>query len=929
MKLTKKIVLAATATVILSGCFSTPKIMIPRFDTSTPQGQLGAAMQEVRMLDINAATSEERIVKWEELYSHAKKVYKSAGDKPIIMGNGMFTMNRPPHSTSSKIDEIAFGTAYANASFDKFERAEEIINENIYKYDNGVKAGLKANFDAQLFSLLTRIYNVNKNTDAIVSACREAKPLVLESLTKETDLSKNFLTYSKDTSQISALLGCAEMLFLQGNKQLGTTYYASLRDYVLKEINTEQSSKGFADFQRVVSTFKNVGGLAREAQSGLVKIKLHPSKAEHLKRVKKLKPLPPEGFYANVLIASLLTTNDIKKNTETVSALNSLVDIRTLNSENSEIGNSSEIVKSQAKELYLKKLAIYYLSIGQYSAAAEHFSLSIEGSNEKLKQWSLKLNESVVVALLEKRRETLDILLSSLAKGYQNNELNELAFRLSGTTKNIETNLNTYLSKAIYSKGNNTDINTFNQMMALKTETESFYIQDGSKEAKKKSNEIRTKMNQQINLLRQLGNKYENNVFTKFDSDVNDLKDIKKIEKGINADSIFIDYVMYNDLVIDPLHVTKANDAKRYGAFVVNHGKIKFIDLGKVSDIGPIHSQYMSLIAAPISRANKKQYMSLSNDLYQLLLKPILESYKNTKNSLIVAPIGDLSNLPFEALLNEQGNMVIENHLVKYVTSARALLNDSADDRANSREAVIISEPQYGEVTDTQVISNNYAYTRNRRNGLFLPLIGSDVESDFVSKALKSEMTISTFKAERATEKNLLNLNSPSILHIATHGFAVKAAEQATFTDSKQNIIEYNSDAITSGIALTGANFSIGDTFADDGIVNWYELASMNLSGTKMVVMSACETAIGENINGQASSGMRRAIEIAGAESSVTTLWAIPNVETIDLIVDFYDNNSKGKSFAESLRDAKLELIKVKSDPYYWAAFILTESSVL
>ena len=119
--------------------------------------------------------------------------------------------------------------------------------------------------------------------------------------------------------------------------------------------------------------------------------------------------------------------------------------------------------------------------------------------------------------------------------------------------------------------------------------------------------------------------------------------------------------------------------------------------------------------------------------------------------------------------------------------------------------------------------------------------------------------------------------------------------------------------------ALTCANSG-----NEDGVLTALEVAGLNLAGTKLVVLSACETGIGDVANGEGVYGLRRALAIAGAESQLITLWLVDDFATKDLMMNYYQRLQKNVGRSAALRQVQLEMLKNPQyqRPYYWAAFI-------
>jgi CHAT domain-containing protein len=160
-------------------------------------------------------------------------------------------------------------------------------------------------------------------------------------------------------------------------------------------------------------------------------------------------------------------------------------------------------------------------------------------------------------------------------------------------------------------------------------------------------------------------------------------------------------------------------------------------------------------------------------------------------------------------------------------------------------------------------------------------------------------------------ETALKQVHRPYFLHLATHGFFLANASQ-----------KWENPLLRSGLAMAGAN--VRKSGNDDGILTAFEVAALDLWGTKLVVLSACETGNGEVKNGEGVFGLRRALVLAGAETQVSSLWKADDLVTRKLMEKFYDNLNKGIGRAEALRKAQLEILRGGGSPapYYWANFI-------
>lgn len=229
------------------------------------------------------------------------------------------------------------------------------------------------------------------------------------------------------------------------------------------------------------------------------------------------------------------------------------------------------------------------------------------------------------------------------------------------------------------------------------------------------------------------------------------------------------------------------------------------------------------------------------------------------------------------------------------------------------REAVLMGDP----VFDVDVASpRERTVTYNHFGGL----PGTQEELRAIDDLLSSRSwKTALYLKGAATEANLKSVTSPTILHIASHGF---------FSDE---VVSLNREArkdflFHSGLVLTGANKSLANastSFDNDGIVTAYEVMSLDLSQTDLVVLSACETGLGKVENGEGVFGLQRSFMQAGANNVLISLWKVDDGATRDLMIRFYEYVANGHTYGDSLKRAQTDQAQLLFDPALWGGFVL------
>lgn len=213
------------------------------------------------------------------------------------------------------------------------------------------------------------------------------------------------------------------------------------------------------------------------------------------------------------------------------------------------------------------------------------------------------------------------------------------------------------------------------------------------------------------------------------------------------------------------------------------------------------------------------------------------------------------------------------------------------------------------------------------------PLPGTKTEVENISNSLQTNAwKVNLFTEAKASEQQLKKISSPKVLHIATHGFFLKDVEDyedETILGFEASKIKSN-PLLRSGIMMAGASVVARDTlkteFEQDGIFTAYEASLLNLANTDLVVLSACETGLGVDLNNQGVFGLQRAFYIAGAKNLVMSLWVVDDDATQILMSEFYKAwalDPAKENISKSFKKAQAEVRKKYPHPYYWGAFTL------
>jgi CHAT domain-containing protein/Tfp pilus assembly protein PilF len=417
---------------------------------------------------------------------------------------------------------------------------------------------------------------------------------------------------------------------------------------------------------------------------------------------------------------------------------------------------------------------------------------------------------------------------------------------------------------------------------------------------------------------------------------------LEAVRAAIPSDSALIEFASYRPFNAKAANAYEAYGPPRYVAYVLRReGEIEWKELGDAKSIETAISTLRKALRNPRRGDVKRSARAVDAKVFQ----PVRMLLGNVSR-LLISPDGVLNLIPFAALVDERGRYALERYSISYLTSGRDLLRLQVA-RKSKGGPLVVAAPDFGGGTlakasrlkkqqkDALAGEVKAESARAAVKDLYFPPLPEAAQEGEALRSLLSGATLLTKR--QATKTALSQMRSPRLLHIATHGFFLEdqnltsAGERGVqaITDDPERALQQlersagriESSLLRSGLALAGANEQKDD---DNGILTALEVTGLNLWGTKLVTLSACDTGVGEVKNGDGVHGLRRALVLAGSETQVMSLWAVSDQATRELMVAYYGRLKQGQGRGEALRRAQLEMLKKvnRRHPYFWAGFI-------
>ncbi|MEO6306116.1 MAG: CHAT domain-containing tetratricopeptide repeat protein [Bacteroidia bacterium] len=560
--------------------------------------------------------------------------------------------------------------------------------------------------------------------------------------------------------------------------------------------------------------------------------------------------------------------------------------------------------------------------------AAEKFELDILELNNK----KVGMNFPI---LSEKEQELYFNTLSpdymafnsfALNRKAESPSITEPVYNTAVRNKGLLLKSSTAMRNAILTSGDTALINKYKDWVAVKKQISKLYSEGkDAHELEERSNNFEKELVKNSQLFNDF-NKVLNLTW-------------RNVQKGLKANEVAIEFIHFE-------HKTVGDSSGQiiYCALLVKPDSKypQMIPLFKSKDLEKTLGKF---------KQNDESYVNNvygSNDLpktelYNIIWKPLESNLKNVK-TIYLSPSGLLHKVSFAALCSSQNIYLCDNYNLNIQTSTGKVAFPENFIFNEKTKVAVFGGVDYNS-TLSPSDSNSYL-TWNY-------LSGTKSEAEKIVTTLKSNKINTDFYSEKfATEGEFKKLASENnILHIATHGFFFPDPDQVKKTEDVEvekevvnqpidlasrgaengygvfSFVVNKNPLMRSGLVFAGANGvwnQAEQTEGDDGVLTAQEVANIDMRKAGLAVLSACETGLGDIKGSEGVYGLQRSFKMAGVKFIIMSLWQVPDAETEEFMVLFYDKLVKNKSIKHAFSEAQIAMRK-KYDPFYWAPFVLIE----
>ncbi|MFN9618394.1 MAG: CHAT domain-containing protein [Synechococcaceae cyanobacterium] len=417
-----------------------------------------------------------------------------------------------------------------------------------------------------------------------------------------------------------------------------------------------------------------------------------------------------------------------------------------------------------------------------------------------------------------------------------------------------------------------------------------------------------------------------------------------QVARQLPADGVLIEFQRFLPLEASGLRFA---DSPRYLALVLTpNGSITSVALGDAKEIDNTIQTALRLVGRDPQKGDPQTTVSAPQALQALanvrrrLLDPLAPHIASARQ-LFLSPDGEINNVPLAALpINDSDPLASptlgEHKTLHLLTTGRDLLPPRQPTTGTSQAPLVIANPDYDAYLPTAPAAAATTTPQTRSgdslNERWYPLANTKDEGDAVRDLLAGTL----LQGPQATTTRLQQAQAPRILHIATHGFFLPDQPRDLNTNDPFHsltrlelpLLTQEDPLLRSGIVLAGANQPTANP-SDDGRLTALEATALSLEGTELVTLSACSTGLGSNATGEGVYGLQRALRVAGARSTLLSLWKVDDAATRVFMENYYSLLLQGVGRGEALRRVQRQFRNIPglNHPHFWAAWQLSGDS--
>jgi CHAT domain-containing protein len=580
---------------------------------------------------------------------------------------------------------------------------------------------------------------------------------------------------------------------------------------------------------------------------------------------------------------------------------------------------------------YLDNLAIEYLNSKNFSKSDSCFLMSINQSFKNLNLSGLNHKEQNNFKELFNNKLTVFINYSQ-NRNNENQFLSKHSFQNYLNLKGIISNQSAQLESQIRASKNTSLIQLFEKWQLNKLQLLKYYELTKPELEKRGINivELEEEINEQERALSRGSEMF---------SEMKKTYVLSDIQQQLKEDEAYVDIVRlpyYN------FNTNVWSDTIRYLAYIITKDTKEIPTTVLLENGNQLEEEIASYYAENTFGKSKREKDSIS---YTYFWKSISKELSG-KRKVYLSSGGVYNNINIQTLFNPSTNKYVSEELeVQLVNNGRTFIQQKTKKPQvyTKNTATFIGYPNFNGTLSKGAFNEDAFFATTRefspmlldtlsRGANVSPLPGTKKEVETIGQLLKTKQwNVSVLTENNASEEEIKKIESPRVLHIATHGYFLQQTDnlqkesglRIMGMDTKRFV---ENPLLRSGLLLSGANKTLkGDTTkaSENGILTAYEAAYLHLQGTELVVLSACETGKGELKNGEGVYGLRKSFSDAGAKNIIMSLWKVDDKVTQEFMTSFYTNWSTGITIREAFNKTQQSIKALYPQPYYWGAFIL------